>query len=67
MGLLKEQIASLVAQHGARRVAEELVEVFHDNAGYSAKGARTNVQLSWLRLAIALGHVVHHRLTNWPS
>lgn len=64
---IKVVLAALVDLHGARMVAENLVEVFHDKSGDSAKGARDNEQLRWQRIAIHLGATVHWSKLNWPS
>lgn len=64
---IKAVLATLVDEHGARLVAESLVEVFHDMSGDSAKAARTDEQLRWQRIAIKLGATVHWSKLNWPS
>lgn len=69
-GLLKHMLRAHIADFGARAVAEELVEAFHDLSGDSATlpvGGRTNEKLRWLRLATKLGNAIHWQNMEWPS
>lgn len=65
---LRNVIDALVAKHGARAVAEELVELFHDKAE-ELRGPHKDEPASklWRRLGIAIGNVVHFTHLEWPS
>lgn len=61
-------LEALVDTHGARLVAENLVEVFHDKAEHLTTLWQDDRSAKlWRGVAMKLGNAVHFQNLEWPT
>lgn len=65
---IKAVLEAMVDVHGARLVAENLVEVYHDKAEYITTNWQDGpLAKVWRRVALRMGKLVHWQNMEWPS
>lgn len=66
---LRVELAAMVARFGARRVAEEYVELLWDFSDRAKRDTSIPVKTfrAWRSIACKLGNAVHWQGLEWPS